>query len=415
MAIELTSPLEKPPPVTERFPAALRRRFSLLRWEAFALTWLIYVAYYLVRKNFDGVKPGMVEDGYTKDQVAVIDSTFLACYAIGQFLAGTLGDWFGTKRVVIGGMALSVAANVVFGFAHPVPILVAALAVNGLAQSCGFPLCCKLIATWFPASTRGRASSWFLTSYTLGDIGSKALTGALMKSPGWRYAFFFPAGIVTGVIVLLLLRLKDSPRSAGLPDVADFHGEAEPPVNMNMEVEKPAFGREALDLLRLPGMWTISSTYFLVKLVRYTLLGWSNVFLFQELAYSPSDSTLATIPLVVGGVLGTLAIGYASDKLFQTRRVPPMVFSMLALSILIVCYAQLGPDQRTAVIILFLLMGFFVYAVDSMLSATCAMDLGSSRAAGSAAGIINGFGSIGAILSSYVGARVSAMFGWTWA
>jgi sugar phosphate permease len=60
-------------------------------------------------------------------------------------------------------------------------------------------------------------------------------------------------------------------------------------------------------------------------------------------------------------------------------------------------------------------MGFFVYAVDSMLSATCAMDLGSSRAAASAAGIINGFGSIGAILSSFVGARVSAMFGWTWA
>jgi len=302
---------------------------------------------------------------------------------------------------------LSVAANVAFGFLHPVPLLVTALAVNGLAQACGFPLCCKLIAAWFPASSRGRASSWFLTSYTLGDMAAKWMTGHLVGSPGWRYAFFVPAGIVSGVVALLILRLRESPQSVRLPTVAEMSGETEP-----VFAGRRAFGREALELLRLPGMWEISVTYFLLKLVRYTLLGWSNVFLFQELGYTAGDSTLATVPLAAGGLAGTLAIGYASDKLFQARRAPPVIFSMLALAILIIFYARLGANQRTTVIVMHAAIGFFVYGADSVLSATCAMDLGSSRAAGSAAGIINGFGSIGAILSTVVGARVSERFGW---
>jgi len=33
--------------------------FARAQREAFALTWLVYTAYYLVRKDFDGAKPGM--------------------------------------------------------------------------------------------------------------------------------------------------------------------------------------------------------------------------------------------------------------------------------------------------------------------------------------------------------------------
>jgi OPA family glycerol-3-phosphate transporter-like MFS transporter len=51
------------------------------------------------------------------------------------------------------------------------------------------------------------------------------------------------------------------------------------------------------------------------------------------------------------------------------------------------------------------LIGFMAMGPDSLLSGACAMDVGSRRQAALAAGVINGFGSIGPILQE-------PMIGW---
>ncbi len=49
-------------------------------------------------------------------------------------------------------------------------------------------------------------------------------------------------------------------------------------------------------------------------------------------------------------------------------------------------------------LVAFFLIGFFLYGPDSMVSATAAVDFGTKKGAGSAAGFINGWGSFGQIL-----------------
>ena len=391
-------------------PPADRRSFLRAQREAFLLTWLVYVAYYLTRKDFDGAKPGMMaaHDGlpaeYDKSDLATLDFCFLGAYAAGHFLAGPLGDWLGARRMALFGLAVTVGANLAFGFMHPVPLLAAALTVNGLAQSVGYPQCCKIIAAWFPPEARGRASSWFLTSYTLGDIAAKALAGTMINHAGWRWAFFAPAGIVTGLLGLLALRLRESPRAAGVA----------PPASRSLEEPtRPRFGAEMGALLRRVAIWQVCGGYFLLKLARYTFLGWSNVFLFEKLGYPPGDATLATIPITVGGLLGTLAAGYASDRLFKARRAPVAVICLLGLAIVTPVYAGLAPGEPGEAIALHLLVGFFAFGADAIMSMATAMDLGSDKGAASAAGLINGAGSIGATLSPLLGGYVSTRFGWT--
>lgn len=407
-AVDLRAELEVQP----GFGAQVVRRFRFLRWETFALTWLVYVAFYLVRKNFDGAKPGLLAAGFAKGEVATIDGAFLTAYALGQFVAGPLGDWLGAKRVILAGLTISIGANLAFGFLEPVPLLATALAINGLAQACGFPLCCKIIAAWFPASMRGRASAWFLTSYTLGDIAAKTLAGTLIDGAGWRYAFLVPAGIVTGLAALFALRLRASPREAGLPEVAEIDGE---PEDQGAPTMPGRFGGELLRLLRMPATWVVCGSYFLVKMARYTFMGWSGVFLFEQLRYSPGDATLQTIPIAVGGFVGTLSAGYAPDRLFGSRRAPVVVFCILGLAAVTPLYAGLSSGETAKAMALHLLIGLFAYGADAIMSATMAMDLGGAEGAASAAGLLNGIGSVGATLSPVLGAWVSTQFGWTWA
>lgn len=399
-------------PVPAAPAADVRRRFDTLRWEAFALTWLVYVAFYLVRRNLDGAKPALLDAGaLTIDQLAWVDGAYLACYAAGQFVAGPIGDWLGARRVVLGGLCLAVAANVAFSFGTSVEVLATAQAVNGLAQACGFPLCCKVIAAWFPVSMRGRASSWFLTSYTLGDLAAKGLAAVLAREVGWRAAFFAPAGLVFGFIVLLALRLKASPGQAGLPDVATMSGETEPAAADGQA--KGKFGADLVELLRAPAMWILIASYTQLKMVRYVFVGWTNVYLFDQLHYAADAATLATLPMIFGGLLGTLATGWISDRLFGARRAPPVVIELLLLAGVTVGFAYLGEGQPIAVQVTLFVAGFLVYGADAVLSAASAMDVGSERAAASAAGLINGAGSVGAVLSPFVGAWVSVRFGWT--
>jgi sugar phosphate permease len=392
----------------------VRRRFDALRWEAFALTWLVYVAFYLVRRNLDGAKPALLDaHALGIDQLAWVDGAYLACYALGQFVAGPIGDWLGARRVILGGLGLAIASNVAFSLGTSVEVLATAQAVNGLAQACGFPLCCKVIAAWFPVSMRGRASSWFLTSYTLGDLAAKGLSAVLARELGWRAAFYAPAGLVLGLLALLALRLKATPSEARLPDVATITGELEPAAADGRD--KGSFGADLVELLRSPPIWILIASYTQLKMVRYVFVGWTSVYLFDQLHYAADAATLATLPMTVGGLLGTIATGWLSDRVFAARRAPPVVIEMLLLALVTVLFAQLGADSPVAVQAVLFVAGFLVYGSDAVLSAASAMDVGSARAAASAAGLINGAGSVGAVVSPFVGAWVSSRFGWTYA
>jgi sugar phosphate permease len=58
------------------------------------------------------------------------------------------------------------------------------------------------------------------------------------------------------------------------------------------------------------------------------------------------------------------------------------------------------------------MVGFCLFGPDTLISGAAAQDLGGKHAAARAAGIINGLGSLGAVLQGVVTARVSEKFGW---
>ena len=99
----------------------------------------------------------------------------------------------------------------------------------------------------------------------------------------------------------------------------------------------------------------------------------------------------------LAGPLGVLFGGFVSDKVFNSRRIPISVIALLAVATLLFFFNDL-PANRWAIGLGFFGIGFLLYIPDSLVSGTAAIDFGTKKGASTAAGLINGCGSIGAII-----------------
>src|SRR6185312_3964314 len=98
-------------------------------------------------------------------------------------------------------------------------------------------------------------------------------------------------------------------------------------------------------------------------------------------------------------VIAPILIGRVSDKVFKARRIPASVLSLGVLVLVLVLFTPLTATGSTWVMVAVLaVIGLAVYGADAMISCVAAVDFGTSKHAGTAAGFINCCGSVGAIL-----------------
>lgn len=398
-----------PPP-----PSGADPRLRAYQIRTFVLTWCSYAGYYLTRKPIGVVKARLQDElGMSTLALGVLDTAYLAAYAAGQFINGVLGDRLGSRRLLTLGMLGTATCAALFGATSLATLLVALWAINGYFQSSGWPGNVKAMTPWFGAHGRGAVMGLWCTCYQVGGIVGTALAAYIVVRWGWRTAFFTPAVIVAGIGMCLWLFLKDHPRDVGLTSPAEVDqgakaGATEPVAPQ----EKMSF----VDALRLPGILNLGGAYFCLKLIRYTLLLWLPFYLNKKLGYAEDTAGYLSTAFEVGGIVGAIVIGYLSDRFAAGRRVLFAAPMVLGIGVALGLYQVVGAWGMAFNAGAMALVGFMLFGPDSLLSGAAAQDLGGSRAAGSAAGIINGMGSIGAILQGPITAAVTddAYLGWGW-
>ena len=373
--------------------------FKRWRIQIFAITWLAYAAFYFTRKAFSVAKLGIAEDpGFMLDKAAManLDAIYLAAYAVGQFTWGMLADRFGPRVVVLGGLLISAAAAVVMGSYATFPIFATCMLVQGLAQSTGWAGLCKNIGSFFPASQRGRVLGLWSSCYAFGGLVASPFAGwwAYTLVGTWHAAFFSSAAVVALVAVLFFFLQRNKPEDVGLPAVEPEPQSMAPGSNL-CSVWAPL-----REILRNRTVLTLGLAYFLLKPARYAILLWGPVIVFEQMP-SVGKVGAAIIPTAfeLAGLLGPILLGLASDKLFGARRMPACVLSLLALTVTLALFmGALHSGSVLLVVALLFVMGLTLYGPDSMISGAAAIDFGTARAGATAAGFVNGCGSVGAIL-----------------
>ncbi|MBC3483751.1 MFS transporter [Pseudomonas sp. SWRI59] len=373
--------------------------FKRWRMQIFAITWLAYAAFYFTRKAFSVAKLGIAEDpSFMLDKAAManLDAIYLAAYAVGQFTWGMLADRFGPRVVVLGGLLISAAAAVVMGSYATFPIFATCMLIQGLAQSTGWAGLCKNIGSFFPAAQRGRVLGLWSSCYAFGGLVASPFAGwwAYTLVGTWHAAFYSSAAVVALVAVLFFFLQRNKPEDVGLPAVEPEPQSMAPGANL-CSVWAPL-----REIMRNRTVLTLGLAYFLLKPARYAILLWGPVIVFEQMP-SVGKVGAAIIPTAfeLAGLLGPIMIGLASDKLFGARRMPACVISLLLLTVTLAAFmAAMHSGSVVMVVGLLFVMGLTLYGPDSMISGAAAIDFGTAKAGATAAGFVNGCGSVGAVL-----------------
>lgn len=126
--------------------------------------------------------------------------------------AGSLGDPWGRKRVMVAGLAIFCAGSVLSALAGSVPALIAGRAVMGLGAAASEPGTLSILRQVFP-DPRRRAKAlgvWSAVS-GLALAAGPVLGGVLVDWYGWRSIFWF--NVIIGVVVFAAA-LRYVPESA---------------------------------------------------------------------------------------------------------------------------------------------------------------------------------------------------------
>lgn len=397
--------------------------YRMWRIRVFAATWLAYAGFYFTRKSFSVAKVVLAHPengGFSLADMTVVETGYLITYAVGQFLAGVAGDRYGTRRVVLTGMVMSIAVAAAQGGASTVTAMAVLFALQGVCQACGWAPLTKNVGEFFSQGERGRVMGLWTANYAIGGFAAALLAAGAADAWGWRWAFWANALALAGVMVLFWLLQVDRPELVGLPAVEEYRGEPVPVVDPD---DVPADEREGswhvvTEVCRSPMVWLLAVVYFLLKPSRYLVMLWSPLYVSERMGTGTVTSAAVGSMFELAGPVGMLLGGWLSDRVFASRRVPPMVLCLTGVAVMLFSFPLL-PDSALALGLGFFVVGFLLYVPDSLVSGTAAVDFGTKRGASTAAGIINGCGSFGAVVGNALPWWVESMLAdrsrvWNW-
>ena len=371
------------------------------RYTAWGLTWLAYASYYFGRKGFSVVKSTLRDSlGVSERALGLIDTFYLAAYALGLFFSGYLGDRVGARRLIGFGLCVSAAASAAFGAVNVALWFGVLFFVNGLAQSTGWPGTTRAMTEWTTPQNRGTVMAFWCTCYQVGSIVASGFAAYLLRRDGWRAAFFGPALAMLAVAALIFLFLKRGDQPARTPTLAE--------ADLDREARRLA-QRAAL---KNPVLWSFGASYFFIKYVRYALLFWLPYYLHDTLGHAVDRAAYVSNAFEAGGIAGVIVIGMLSDRVRLFSRAMISMLSLFGLGIALLLCAALPKNEVWLTVGALALVGALLFGPDALLSGAAAQDVGGAAAAATATGLVNGVGSLGGMLEGLSLPAISAHFGW---
>lgn len=396
-------------------------RYKKLRWQIFIGVTIGYAGYYLVRDNFVLAMPHLLQQGFTKTQLGIIFSAFPIMYSLSKLFMATISDRSNPRYFMATGLALSTTLNFFLGtnlVLNNFILMLMLMFFNGLAQGMGWPSLVRVMTHWFSKNERGTKMSIIsiTQNFSRGIIGPLTFLGIFIFI-SWHSIFYFPAILSLIAMVAVLLLVKDSPQSEGLPSIEEYNCTD---LNCRNTVPDANFEKELTTkeilfnyIFTNKKLWYLALANIFVYFVRYGIIDWAPVYLREVKGFSLNTSSWAYFLYEYAAIPGVFLCGWLSDKFFCSRRIPICIIYILSVSVVILFYWFIPAGNPIPITAALLSIGFFIYGPVFLIGAVQALDLVPKKAAGTAASFTDFFGHIlgRTIANIGIGSAVDN-FGW---
>jgi OPA family glycerol-3-phosphate transporter-like MFS transporter/OPA family sugar phosphate sensor protein UhpC-like MFS transporter len=407
-----------PPPATPTttpldYEPALDPRYRYFRPRILLWSIVGYAMFYFVRKNLSIAMPVMEQQlGISKAQLGLFLTLHGLLYGVSKFVNGMVGDRVSAPLFMAMGLVLSAAMNVAFGLSSAVVTLGVFWMLNGWFQGIGFPPCARLLTHWFRPKELATKMSIWNTSHGLGLGTVVILCGYLVdRYHDWRLCFFVPAGLALLTAILLVIFLRDTPESVGLPPLTgtgapDMTGTDAPPVDpepYGAALRRLVFGN--------PYVWIFSIANFFVYTIRYGVADWGPTMLKEYKHFTLTHGGWMVAGFEFAGLIGTLLAGYLTDRIFNGRPARMSVVCMALGGVAIYLFWRTPASSVALNAGLLIAAGFFIYGPQALIGIAAA-NLGTKKAAATAVGLTGLFGYASTLLSGWGLGLLVQTYGW---
>ena len=362
--------------------------FRAAQWRMLFAAMFCYLFFYTGRQTFGFAIPGIERElDIQKDTLGWCGTALLWSYAVGQAINGNLADRFGGRRMMSLGAILSCGMNWVTSFGQSLVSLVVPWSVNGYFQAMGWAPGGRVVSNWWSEKERGRAFGLYVFAAGLSSVLSFVTSLLVIDVFGldWRWIFRLPVLLMLVGGVAFYLFARDRPRDLGFPEIPDSQGEDRSSARTG-DGEMWSRFRQVLGNRQL---LAAGVSIGFQNSARYGLLFWVPVhFLGVEFKQDPLGRWIV-VALPVGMAVGGLASGWASDRLFGSRRSVVISLFMGAAAVTSLLMYVIPSEERLLGMVVLFGCGFFAYPQAPYWA--LAPDLLGRRLAATGVGMLNTF------------------------
>lgn len=286
-------------------------------------------------------------------------SAFSWAYVLAQLPSGALLDRFGSKKVYgISIVVFSICA-LLTGVARLFTEIFLLRLISGFAQAPVFPGNGRIVASWFPANERGRASAAFNSSQYFALMIFAPVLGWIIYVAGWRACFWFMGALG---LVFALIWTKNIYDVRGHPRISsaeiDYIEQGGGLVDVRGTRLTWAAVKALLSHRMLVGIYL---GQYCITTLTWFFLTWFPIYLGQARHLSIMKvGFAAALPALCGGTGGLLG-GVVSDRLLRAglslsfaRKAPIMAGMLLSVTMIGCNYAA-----AQAVMLFLMSLSFF--------------------------------------------------------
>lgn len=360
----------------------------------FAVT---YMVSYITRINYGAVIAEMVEvTGWSKAELSMALTGSFITYGAGQIISGICGDRFNPKRLIMNGLLLSIAMNLLIPLCHSPYLTLIVWSVNGFAQAFMWPPMVKILAELTTPDEYKKSCAKISWGSSFGTIAVYLLAPILISVSSWKAVFFVSA--LCGIIMVFVWKKL-------CPEVEIKSAE-------KTDKAETASSASTLSLVFTPVMIFIMIAIALQGILRDGVTTWMPSYISETYNLGSEISILTGVILPLFSIACFQIGTYLYRKVFTNPLICAGVFFAAGAVSALALYLLSGANAAFSVLFSAILTGC-MHGVNLMLICMIPPFFEKYGKVSTVSGIVNSCTYIGSAISSYGIAVLSENMGWS--